>query len=102
MLRDGSAAPARPDSSVADDIDPLADARAAVERGDWSGALDLLDRCGPDVHTAEGYELRAQAAYGDGQFEAAVTAWEDLHALLVVQATTVSRRRGRQRWSPCT
>ena len=34
---------------------------------------------------AEHLELRAQAAYGNGEFEASVSAWEDLHALLVGQ-----------------
>lgn len=65
--------------------DPLADAEAAVARGEWRRAFDLLDALGPDANTALGLELRAQAAYGDGRFEAAVTAWEDLHSLLVAQ-----------------
>ncbi len=84
-LRDGVTPPTRFDSPASDDIDPLADARDAVARGDWSGALEVLDRAGSGAHTPEGYELRAQAAYGGGHFEAAVTAWEDLHALHVVR-----------------
>ncbi|MDO8365033.1 MAG: hypothetical protein Q7V88_19240 [Actinomycetota bacterium] len=34
---------------------------------------------------AEGLELRARAAYGAGDFEASVSAWEDLHALLLAE-----------------
>ncbi len=41
-------------------------ARAAVEAGAWADAVEAL-------------ELRAQAAYGNGDFEAAITAWESLH-----------------------
>ncbi|MGK2928011.1 MAG: hypothetical protein ACSLFO_00365 [Acidimicrobiales bacterium] len=55
------------------------DARAAVERGEWMAALELLDDDTVDFEVAERLELRAQAAYGAGEFEAAVSAWEDLH-----------------------
>ena len=61
--------------------DPLSEPRAALARGEWQTALDLLDGLEPDGPTAAGLELRAQAAYGNGAFEAAVQAWEDLHAL---------------------
>ena len=61
--------------------DQLAEAHAAVERGAWQLALDVLADGGPDGGGAEGLELRAQAAYGNGEFEAAVSAWEDLHSL---------------------
>lgn len=60
----------------------LAGARAAVARGEWGLALDLLAQSGPLAGSAEGLELRALAAYGDGAFEAAVSAWEDLYSLL--------------------
>ena len=60
--------------------DPLTDARTAVARGQWQKALELLDQL--DGPTAAGLELRAQAAYGSGDFDAAVQAWEDLHTLL--------------------
>ena len=59
------------------------EARAALELGDWPGVLALLDDAGPAGTTPDGLELRAQAAYGNGDFEAAVEAWEDYHALSV-------------------
>lgn len=65
--------------------DPFTEAAAAVANGEWHHALDLLDEFGPAGNTAEGLELRAQAAYGAGRFETAVTAWEDLHSLLLEQ-----------------
>ena len=58
---------------------------AAVDRGDWRAALEALDAGGPAAATAEGLELRARAEYGNGGFEASVTAWEQLHALLVAE-----------------
>jgi tetratricopeptide (TPR) repeat protein len=63
--------------------DRLGEVAAAVERGAWQEALDLLDADAPAAQTAAGWELRARAAYGSGQFEACVSAWEELHALLV-------------------
>ncbi len=57
------------------------DARRAVELGDWTTALELLDSDADELDAAERLELRAQASYGAGEFEASVTAWEELHAL---------------------
>ena len=55
-------------------------ARRAVERGDWVGALDLVS--GPGVERdVEALEVRAQAAYGAGELETAVGAWETVHGL---------------------
>lgn len=62
--------------------DPLTDARTAVARGQWQKALELLDELDLDGPSAGSLELRAQAAYGHGDFDAAVQAWEDLHTLL--------------------
>lgn len=59
---------------------PLDEARTALERGDWNTALDLLDAAADDCDRSESLELRAQAAYGAGEFEDAVTAWEQLVA----------------------
>ena len=67
-------------------VDELEPTRAAVERGDWQVALELLAGLGPSSECAEGLELRARAAYGNGDFEASVSAWEDLHGLLVADA----------------
>ena len=46
-------------------------------------ALDALDATGAEADGAVGLELRATAHYGDGDFEASVSAWEDLHTLLL-------------------
>jgi hypothetical protein len=53
-----------------------------MARGEWSEALEMLDAGGDDATTAAMLELRAQAAYGSGAFEASISAWEDQHALL--------------------
>ena len=70
------------DDAVRPPADPLGAARGALESRDWDVALELLEALDPDRCSAEGLELRAQAAYGIGDLEAAVAAWEDLHALL--------------------
>jgi tetratricopeptide (TPR) repeat protein len=64
------------DGSVTTALDPV---RSAVARGDWRAALGLLDAAGPAADAPEGLELRAQAAYAHGDFEAAITSWERLH-----------------------
>jgi hypothetical protein len=64
-------------------VDDLEPARAAVERGEWPLALDLLAAVGTQSESAAGLELLARAAYGNGDFEASVSAWERQHALLV-------------------
>ena len=51
-----------------------------MARGEWGAALEALDRDGIGSTDAEALELRAQAAYGAGDLEGAVGAWEDLHA----------------------
>lgn len=79
--------------STSDARDALAAARSALERGDWQEALDALDTLGPEADEAEGLELRAQAAYGNGQLEAAVAAWEDLHAWFLGRGDAVEAAR---------
>ena len=74
-------------------LDPLDEARAAVERRDWQLALELLAASGSEASSAEGLELRARAAYGSGDFEAAVSAWEDLHSLLVAAGDDIDAAR---------
>ena len=67
--------------------DRLTPARTAFERAAWSevldalAALDLGDAAVDELLVAEALELRAQAEYGAGELEQAVTAWEDLHTL---------------------
>ena len=74
-------------------LDSLDEPRAAVERGDWQRALDLLDAGGSEACSAEGLELRARAAYGNGEFEAAVSTWEDLHSRLVAEGDDIEAAR---------
>ena len=73
--------------------DQLAEAHAAVERGAWQLALDVLADGGPVAGGAEGLELRAQAAYGNGEFEASVAAWEDLYSLHVAEGDPTKAAR---------
>ncbi|MDG2114467.1 MAG: hypothetical protein P8N02_17875, partial [Actinomycetota bacterium] len=54
-------------------------AREALDLGEFATALDLLDNATPGCDRAEMLELRAQAAYGAGEFAGAVQSWEDLH-----------------------
>ncbi len=55
-------------------------AEAALAVGDFPGAMRALDD-GHGAGTAAWFELQANAAYGVGEFETAVGAWERLHAL---------------------
>jgi tetratricopeptide (TPR) repeat protein len=75
------------------ETDGLAEVATAVSVGEWQRALDLLDGLEQEGHTAGGLELRAQAAYGNGQFEAAVAAWEDLHSFLVERGADAEAAR---------
>jgi tetratricopeptide (TPR) repeat protein len=72
--------------------DCLDEARAAVERGEWQQALDLLGS-NESTRSAAGLELRALAAYGIGDFEAAVSAWEDLYTLRISEDDNVDAAR---------
>lgn len=56
---------------------------AAVSDGRWSEALALLDEIEDRHPGAELHEQRAQAAYGNGDLEASVAAWETLHTTLL-------------------
>jgi tetratricopeptide (TPR) repeat protein len=58
-------------------------AQEAVDRGEWQLALDELDAAGAAATDAAGLEIRATAHYGNGDFEASVSAWEDLHTLMI-------------------
>jgi tetratricopeptide (TPR) repeat protein len=73
--------------------DVLSAARAAIDGGDWQRALDLLDSGSPMCSTVPAFELRAQAAYANGNFEAAVSAWEDVHAARVAEGDHVDAAR---------
>jgi tetratricopeptide (TPR) repeat protein len=55
---------------------------SAVEEGRWAEALELLGAAGDAARTPALLELRARGAYGRGDFEASISAWEDQHRLL--------------------
>lgn len=56
----------------------LDDARAALDRGDFAGALEAL---GEADETPEALAIRGDAAYGAGDLEAGIGAWERLYAV---------------------
>ena len=63
-----------------------------MSAGRWREALDLV--AGEDASSsAECLEVRAQAAYGAGDFEVCVQAWEDLHSLYVRQGDRIEAAR---------
>ena len=64
-----------------DDVTALSSARTALEQGAWADAIAELDADPASRETPPGLELLGQAAYGDGQFERSVSAWEQRHAL---------------------
>jgi hypothetical protein len=67
-------------------------ARAALERGAWDEALTALAE-EVDPPTAEGLELNGLASYGNGDLEAAVGAFERLHALQLAAGADVEAAR---------
>ena len=60
-----------------------AQVRQAIDRASWPDALELLDDAGDAARTPELLELRARAAYGNGDFEDSISAWEDLHGVFL-------------------
>ncbi|MEX1178262.1 MAG: hypothetical protein WEB09_07355 [Nitriliruptor sp.] len=66
------------------DVATVDRARDDIGRGDWSGAFTLLthEQTERDLTLLE-LDLLARAAYGAGEFEASLTAWEQLHAACV-------------------
>ncbi len=79
-------------SSGSDDV-LFVKIQAATARAEWSTALALLDRLDEDAVAAEALELRAQAAYGNGDLDGALTAWSDLHDRLVNDGEPVGAAR---------
>jgi len=75
----------------------LSEARAAVERGEWERANELLDaldtNAGADDERAAALELRAQAHYGGGDFEGSIAAWEALYELQLARHDEVEAAR---------
>ena len=73
--------------------DPFATVRDAIADRQWDTALQLLDAAGPVGRSAAALELRAEAAYGGGDPEGSVTAWEDLYKLHLVAGDDVPAAR---------
>ncbi len=79
-------------SSESDDV-LFEKIHAAMARAEWPTALSLLDQLGEGAASAAALELRAQAAYGNGDIDGALTAWSDLHDLLVSDGEPVGAAR---------
>ncbi|MEQ1700567.1 MAG: hypothetical protein ABMA25_10670, partial [Ilumatobacteraceae bacterium] len=77
-------------SSAAECLDQ---AQAAAARGAWQEALDLLAADASAGSSGPGLELKAQASYGNGDFDGAVSAWESLYALRRSEGDTVDAAR---------
>lgn len=61
--------------------DLLAGARAAVADARWNEAIQLLNAEPVAAELPEGLEIRAEAAYGAGDPEGSIAAWEALYRL---------------------
>ena len=75
------------------DSDRLESARTAAAQGQWSQVLEFLPAGTPEAGSADGLELRAQASYGAGDFDGAVSSWEALHTLRVSEHDPVDAAR---------
>ncbi len=73
-------------------LEPLQSVIDAVGVAEWDTALRLLD-AHPAATTAAGLELRARAAYGAGDPEGSVSAWEALYALHLANDDRVGAAR---------
>jgi len=71
----------------------LEEARQAYEQADWTRAMALLDAAGAEATGAPGLELRAMAAYGNGDYEVAVSAWEQLYELHIREGDRMGAAR---------
>lgn len=73
--------------------DPLAEVRAEIRHGRWVEALGLLDEPVAGADPAESLELRAEALYAVGRFEASVEAWEARCSLAAAQGQPLEAAR---------
>ncbi len=71
----------------------LAQAQAALARGEWRRARDLLEADPATPSDPLRLELRAQACYGDGALEATVSSYEEAHRLFVESGDDVEAAR---------
>ena len=70
---------------------PARRAIAAIDLGHWREALDLLRAAEHERALSDDeVELLAQAAYGAGEFEAAISAWELLHTRYTASGDVVA------------
>lgn len=77
----GESGLARVKADPAGELESLASAERAITAGRWSEALELLDAHPAAALGPLGLELRARAAYGVGDPEASIGAWEALYQL---------------------
>ncbi|MGC1206392.1 MAG: hypothetical protein WA880_00385, partial [Ornithinimicrobium sp.] len=68
-------------TDLAEGLDALASAEHAIALARWGDALELLDTNPAVAASPAGLELRAQAAYGAGDPEGSIGAWEALYHL---------------------
>ena len=71
----------------------VAAAQVALDQGRFDDALAALGLQPPDDDAPTWFELRARAAYGAGEFEQAVAAWEQLHGLHRARGKPVAAAR---------
>lgn len=68
-------------------------ATEAVDAGRWTDALAVLDEADGSRADPELLELRARAAYGAGDLEGSIAAWEDLHRELATSGEVAGAAR---------
>ncbi|MCX6394953.1 MAG: hypothetical protein NTV23_00520 [Propionibacteriales bacterium] len=74
-----------------DELATLGSVRAALDEHDWDSATGLL--AGIDADHVDACELRAQAAYGSGDLEGCLSAWEHQYQLLVATEENILAAR---------
>lgn len=73
--------------------DALQLAHAAMARGDWHHALQLVAEIDTADSMAEVWEVRAHARYGAADFDGCLAAWEALHELRLAEGDDLEAAR---------
>ena len=73
--------------------DALRLAHAAVERGEWQQALELVAAIEAAESMAEVWEIRAHARYGAADFDGCLAAWEALYELRLAEGDELEAAR---------
>ncbi len=73
--------------------DALQLAHAAMARGDWHQALQLVAEIDTADSMAEVWEVRAHARYGAADFDGCLAAWETLHELRLAEGDDLEAAR---------